>query len=167
MIMQKIGTICRTSAINQQKNQSITKNQLKIMFHHCKSAGYHHPAFQRGMYGSPFMRGWRRPKYNIPLNITETDTHYVVEVFATGFSKENITVNVVNDVLYVSGKKEITESPNFARQEFPIKNFERTVQLNGQIDVENITAKVENGMLIVNLPKTEAAQTKERKIDVG
>ena len=141
------------------------------MFHHCNAAGFN-PAFRKQFYGQvpPFMKagfgGFRRPKYNVPLNITESDTAYEVAVFATGFAKENIKVTTVDDVLYISGSKEISDSPNFTVQEFPIKNFERSLLLNGLVDTEQISAKVENGVLIVTLPKTPAAQKTETKVEV-
>lgn len=138
------------------------------MFHHCHTAGYH-PAFRKQFYGQvpPFVRGgFRRPKYNVPLNVTESDVAYEVAVYATGFAKEDIKVTVVDDVLYISGSKEVADSPAFTVQEFPIKNFERSLLLNGLVDTEQISAKVENGVLLVTLPKTPAAQKTETKVEV-
>jgi HSP20 family protein len=110
--------------------------------------------------------GMRRPKYNVPINITETETAYTVEVFATGFSKEDITVTVADDVLLISGSKKEVAEKNFSRQEFPIKNFERSLDLNGQIDTEKVSAKNEHGVLLVTLPKSPEAQKTTRKIEV-
>jgi len=100
---------------------------------------------------------FKRPKYNVPLNIIETEEEFEIHVFATGFSKEDIKISVIDDVLYIKGKKEIDEgnAPKFTRQEFPIKNFERTLSLNGSADAENITASSENGILVIKLPKAQ------------
>ncbi|MFT3703902.1 MAG: Hsp20/alpha crystallin family protein [Agriterribacter sp.] len=116
----------------------------------------------------PFMHGFRRAKYNVPINITEDDTKYEVHVFATGFTKSDIKITVTDDVLYITGSKTIAEEnePNFTRQEFPIKNFERVLFLNGKVDADNIAARHENAVLIVTLPKTPEAQTKEQVIEV-
>jgi len=108
----------------------------------------------------------RRPKFNVPLNITETETSYTVEVFATGFTKEDITVSVVDDVLYISGGKKDVPKKAFSRQEFPIKNFERTLGLNGQIATENVLAKSENGVLVITLPKSLEARKSAQQIKV-
>lgn len=130
------------------------------------------PAFNKNFSGynqfPPFGMGLRRPKYNVPLNIIENETNFEAHVYATGFSKENIKVSVVDDLLHISGKREIDESvkPNFSRQEFPIKNFERTLILNGLVEVEAISAKVENGILVVTLPKTAQAQKTEQNVEV-
>lgn len=130
------------------------------------------PAFNKNFSGysqfPPFGMGLRRPKYNVPLNIIENETNFEAHVYATGFRKENIKVSVVDDLLYISGKREIDESvkPKFSRQEFPIKNFERTLILNGLVEVEAISAKVENGILVVTLPKTAQAQKTEQNVEV-
>ena len=112
---------------------------------------------------------YRRPKYNVPLNVTETDDEFEAFVYAVGFSKENITVTVANDVMTILGLKQIDEhqAPAFRRQEFPIKTFERTLALRGQVDLSKITARHENGVLIITLPKSAAAQVKEQKIEVS
>ena len=117
--------------------------------------------------GGPF-GGMRRPKYNVPVNIAETDTAYHVQVYATGFDKENISLSVSANQLFISGTRSIDESnaPQFTRQEFPIKSFERVLELNDKIDAAGISAKQENGVLHITLPKTKEAQAPEQKIPV-
>lgn len=128
-----------------------------------------------GNYGSPFYgkfggRGgyFRRPKYNVPINIVENETNYQVNVYAVSFAKENIKISVVDDVLYISGTRTVDENnqPNFSRQEYPIKSFERVVALNGKVDTTGITAKQEEGVLQIRLPKTPEAQTPAHDIQV-
>lgn len=112
--------------------------------------------------------GFRRPKYNVPLNITDNETNFEVYVYAIGFLKENIKLSVTDDVLYISGTRTLNEGeePNFSRQEFPVKSFERVLNLNGQVDISNISARQENGVLIINLPKTSDAQKPAQEIKV-
>ena len=126
--------------------------------HHGKHHGRHHG-------GGNF----RRAKYNIPANVAETDTHYEIHLYALGYDKANISITVVDDVLYVSGTREIPEDyrPNFIRQEFPIKSFEKEFHLNDGIDTTGIVAKQEEGVLIITLPKKLEAQRQERKVDIG
>jgi len=112
--------------------------------------------------------GFRRPKYNVPLNIIDNPTNFDVHVYAVGFLKENIKLSVTDDVLYISGTRILSEDeePNFSRQEFPVKTFERVLNLNGQVDVENISARQENSVLIITLPKTTEAQKPAQEIKV-
>jgi len=136
------------------------------MHAHCYSAGTrregepaNEKAFRR--YVNPaFMGGYRRPKYNVPINILELETGFEVHVFASGFEKDNIELTVNEDVLYIKGKKEVKpeDEPKFSAQEFPIKNFERTLALNGKVDVSNISARHENGVLKITFPKLPEPQ---------
>ncbi len=111
---------------------------------------------------------YRRPKYNVPLNIREEESAYEVTVYATGFDKENIKLSVVEDTLYISGTRSIDENnlPEFIKQEFPVKSFERTVALNNQVDTNGITARQENNILIITLPKTPEAKQPAQEIKV-
>ena len=123
-------------------------------------------------HGHPWRGGWapgfRRPKYNVPVNIDDKTDRFIVSVYATGFSKENIKLSVTDDVLLISGTRSFGENdqPNFAKQEFPVKNFERMISLEGQVDVAGITAKQEDGILYITLPKTEQAKQPSRNINV-
>lgn len=74
----------------------------------------------------------------------------------------------MDDVLYISGTRTINESnkPNFILQEYPIKSFERIVSLRRQIDSTNITARQEEGILKIILPKTPEAQKPAQDIKV-
>ena len=131
-----------------------------------------HPAFAKQ--GHHFgRRGWganfRRPKYNVPVNIAETENTFEVFVYAPHFDKENIKISLTDGLLHISGTRTVDENnlPNFVSQEYPIKSFERVVQLSEQVDTTNITARQENGVLIITLPKTAQAQqpAQEVKID--
>ncbi|MFT4094086.1 MAG: Hsp20/alpha crystallin family protein [Niabella sp.] len=113
-------------------------------------------------------KNFRRPKYNVPVNIEDKKDHYELIVFAVGFSKENIRLSVKEDILYVTGTKAVDENykPAFVKQEFPVRSFERSLNLNGKVDAEKISAKQENGILYITLPKTEEAKNSSKEIVV-
>ena len=128
------------------------------MYKNC-NAGY---GSARQQYGAPVYgkhRGgagpYRRPKNNVPVNIIDKEDVFEVHLYALGFDKENITVSVSENLLSVNGTRTLAEgeAPNFLRQEYPIKSFERVIQLNDKVDVAGISARQENGVLIVTLPK--------------
>lgn len=134
-------------------------------------------AFQHGHFGRHFSKHFGRhmggqfvrPKYNVPLNIEDTETAFILYVYAVGFSKENIKLSVQDDILFISGTRTVAEGydPDFRRQEFPIKSFERVLNLNGQVDTANISAKQEDGVLIVTLPKNAEATKPAQEIEVN
>jgi HSP20 family protein len=110
---------------------------------------------------------YRRPKYNVPVNIIEHETEFELHVFATTYPKENIKVSVVNDMLYVTGTREPKDlSPNFMLQEYPIKSFERSFELSHRADKSKIKAHYKDGVLIVKVGKAQAAMDPEMEIDV-
>ena len=135
-----------------------------------KWANYAQNQHQQGKHHGRHHGGgmYRRAKYNVPANVAETDTAYEIHLYALGFDKANISITVVDDVLHVSGTREIPEDyrPNFIRQEFPIKSFEKEFHLNEGINTTGIVAKQEAGVLIITLPKKEEAQRKERNVDI-
>jgi HSP20 family protein len=132
------------------------------MFGKCYSGGY-------GKSASSFWgTGYRRPKYNVPMNVIEHDDHFEAQIFAVGFDKANIKLSVVDDVLYVSGTREVADDfrPNFRQQEFPVKSFERMLDLNGKVVTAEISAMQIEGVLIIHLPKTPAAQSRAHEVPI-
>ena len=112
---------------------------------------------------------FRRPKHNLPINIADNETNFEVYVYALGYAKENIKISVQDDILYISGTRTVDEEklPNFSKQEYPIKSFERMLNLNGQVAVDAISAKQEDGVLIITLPKNAEAQKPSQEIPVS
>ena len=122
-----------------------------------------------GKYGHFRGGHFRRPKYNLPINIADNETNFEVYVYALGYAKENIKISVQDDVLYISGTCTVDEEnlPNFSKQEYPIKSFERMLNLNGQVAIESISAKQQDGVLIITLPKNAETQKPSQQIPVN
>jgi HSP20 family protein len=112
---------------------------------------------------------FRRPKYNLPINIADNETNFEVYVYALGYAKENIKILVQEDILYISGTRTVDEEnlPNFSKQEYPVKSFERMLNLNGRVNIAEISASQVEGVLIVTLPKTLQAQQQSQEIPVN
>ena len=93
------------------------------------------------------------------VNVKETKNAYLVEVAAAGMTKDDFVVNIdeENDLVIAMEKKvEANEADNearYLRREFSYTKFQRTMVLPDNVNKEKIEAKVENGVLIVNLPK--------------
>ena len=73
------------------------------------------------------------------------------------------------DRLVISGTRIVDEStiPVFVKQEFPVRVFERVIGLSEKIDRSGITARQENNILYVFLPKTREARTTTREIEIS
>lgn len=121
---------------------------------------------QRG-HGRRPQYGPRRPKHNVPVNILETPTGFEARVFCVGFARENVRITIVNDMLYISGTRAPAEEyPDFLLQEYPIKSFERWFELSDKVDQKAITARFEDGVLVIDAPKVAAATSPEREVEI-
>ena len=127
--------------------------------------GMRHPRY---MHEAWRHMSWRRPKYNVPMNIIETDAYFEIHLYATGFAKEDVKIRLDNDMLYVRGTRTIDENnlPKFVVQEYPIKNFERVITLKSKVDRTNITAKQVDNVLIITLPKSGEDDQEGQEIPV-
>ena len=111
--------------------------------------------------------GFRRPRYNVPVNIIETKTYFEAWVYCISFKKEDISISVLEDTLYISGTRvPDDDAPNFMLQEYPIKGFERVFELSEKVDKSKIKARMEDGVLKIHVPKTEAAQHPVREVEI-
>ena len=102
-------------------------------------------------------------------NVMENDNEVTLELLVPGFSKEQITVEVNDNVLTVKGEikiETIDDKKRYNRQEFNQSNFERTFTLQDNLDDDKITAKYENGVLFLSIPKLEVEEKKKKLINI-
>ncbi|KZT66201.1 small heat shock protein [Daedalea quercina L-15889] len=88
----------------------------------------------------------------------DTQQNLVTATFELpGISKENVSVDVHNGVLTVSGQSKVEENRNqngYAVRERQFGQFSRSIPLPKELKEENIRASMENGLLTVTFPKT-------------
>lgn len=100
------------------------------------------------------------------VNIRETKDNFMLEVAAPGMVKEDFDVNLDNNVLTVSGKKEEKKEEKeekYNRKEFSYTSFQRSFYLPEAVNAENIEAHYQDGILMITVPKKEEAKQKEAK----
>ncbi len=95
-----------------------------------------------------------------PINISETAEGYELECELPGYSMDDIELTVQGDTMTIKGKKEAVqpEGSSIHRQERRYGSFSRSLTLPAAVDVENVSAKLVSGLLLVNLPKSAAAK---------
>lgn len=101
------------------------------------------------------------------MDVSETDDAYIVEADVPGIGKEDITIEVVGDVVTIKGERKHEsgeEEKGYRRIERNYGSFVRSFEVPGGFNAEAIEAKFENGVLNVTLPKRE--ETKPRLIKV-
>ncbi len=108
------------------------------------------------------------------INVKESQTDYEVEVAAPGMTKEdfNVHLNQEGDLTIKMEKKaenkEEDKKAHYLRREFAYSKFEQTLILPDDVDKENISARVADGVLTVVLPKIRKEERNVvRQITVG
>jgi len=101
------------------------------------------------------------------VNIKENDNGFDVEMAAPGMAKDDFRIELNNNVLTISSEKkaksESKEGENITRCEFSYQSFSRSFSLPAIVETERISAKYENGLLRVNIPKKEEVKPKPKK----
>lgn len=99
-------------------------------------------------------------------NIYETKDAYVLEVEMPGVAKGDTDVTVQNHTLIISGTRSpaADEESLLYRESLPL-NYRRAFELEATIDADKINARLEQGVLTLNLPKAEAV--KPRKVQIS
>ena len=93
------------------------------------------------------------------VNVKESDKAYTMEVAVPGIKKEFCRVTINNDgdlELAIENKfehKEENKNEHFLRREFSYGNYQQTYTLPENVDKDSISAKVENGVLTITMPK--------------
>ncbi len=99
-------------------------------------------------------------------NVSETEKEYKIELAIPGFKKDDVKINLENDILTVSAEnKNEKEEKNkkFTRREFSYNSFSRSFQLPKAANGEKIEAKYEDGLLKLDILKKEEALAKSSK----
>ncbi|HMN42535.1 MAG TPA: Hsp20/alpha crystallin family protein [Phycisphaerales bacterium] len=104
-----------------------------------------------------------------PLNVWEDADSLHVEAELPGFSMENLEITTLSNELTIAGSRSeaAPENATFHRRERAAggsSQFRRTLRIGVPIDADQVTARLEQGVLTVTLPKAAAA--KPRKIEV-
>ncbi|MDW3991125.1 Hsp20/alpha crystallin family protein [Staphylococcus saprophyticus] len=101
---------------------------------------------------------------SIKTDISEKDDRYELKAELPGFSKDQIDISYENGTLIISAEnnqvnEEKDDEGKVIQKERFYSNVKRMYSLNN-IDEDNIEAKFEDGILSVDLPKTENSQRK-------
>ena len=103
------------------------------------------------------------------INVKESDGEYTVELAAPGLKKEDFNVNIDRDGnlhIHMESKaehKDEDKKSHYLRREFSYSKYEQTLLLPDDVDKDRIEAKVNDGVLTVNLPKLEKLPEKTMK----
>ena len=121
------------------------------------------------------LMNWNDTTYSTPrMNIMETKDNYKLELCIPGLTKEDVKLsidaegNLVVEMVKET-KNEKKEEMRYLRHEFSVEHFRQTVMLPDDIHKEQISAKVENGILDIVIPKVTVEEKKQamQTIEIG
>lgn len=99
-------------------------------------------------------------------SVVETGEGYLLHVEIPGVNKEGLEISIENNELTLTGRRSLpTVEGNLIHRESRRENFRRTFELDPSIDGNRITAKIDQGVVTLTLPKAE--HVKPRKITVS
>ena len=129
-------------------------NEFDILFHN-----FFHPT-------SGFLSA-ATAKQPHPLNIFYTDDRLHFEVACTGLTKEDVKVNIEEDILKISYKKPEDDDsihPGTIHRGLARRSFDLGYKISAKYDLNKAEAKLENGLLEIAIPVSEKAKPKTLKI---
>ena len=102
------------------------------------------------------------------IDIREDKKNVIVSADLPGVNKENISVNVDQNILTIRAERKHEESKKddgYERVERAFGVFQRSLDLGSNIDQDKIKADYKNGVLKLTLPKLKVSESKQIQID--
>ncbi|MGJ8685629.1 MAG: Hsp20/alpha crystallin family protein [Nonlabens sp.] len=126
------------------------------------------PSLIDEMFTNDFMGGTAPVKSWTPaVNVSEADDKFELEMIIPGFKKEDVTIEVDQDLLTISSevKQESEEkTEQFTRKEFSLKSFKRSFNLPDTVNQDDIDASYQDGILSITLPKKDEALPQPKRM---
>ena len=121
------------------------------------------PAFQEEV-GVSFNKG-SYPK----VNVYEYDDKIGIVAEIPGLDKNQVSVEVEEDMLTISGDKHgfEDEGAKCINRELKHSSFKRSFNLGDHLDGEDVSATFKDGMLSISIPKKEPAVPKKHSVKIG
>lgn len=101
------------------------------------------------------------------VDIYENDDEILLHAEMPGVMKDDITVNIDNGNLALTGVRSMTQKGAAEWEEFGEVQYQRVFSVPQTIDVNKVSAELKDGILALHLPKSEAAKPKQIKITAG
>jgi HSP20 family protein len=96
---------------------------------------------------------------NLPLDIRQTEEAFWIEASVPGFRPEEVEITLDENVLTIHGARRPAETVGgYVQRERQLTSVHRHVALPAQVKAEEITARFENGLLTIMIPRAQKAQ---------
>jgi len=108
--------------------------------------------------------------YAPPVDIYEDEHNITLKLEVPGIDEKDIDVRIENTTLTVRGERKIEKEEkeeNFRRVERQYGEFTRSFTLPSSVDLAQVSARYDKGVLRINLPKNAEAKPKQIKVTVS
>jgi HSP20 family protein len=102
------------------------------------------------------------------MDLVERDDHFILKVDLPGLTQDDVKVELQDNVMTISGERKQAEehrADGYYRLERAFGSFSRSLTLPEGVDADAVTAKFENGVLEVTVPKP--AERKPRRVAIS
>jgi len=105
-------------------------------------------------------------KVVFPVDVRADENGYVISAFLPGITAEDLDIQVVNNTVTIKGeiKLDRNEGEHYLIAERPSGRFYRSIELPDDLDSEKAEADLRNGVLTLNVPKSEMSRPRKIKI---
>ena len=109
----------------------------------------------------------RREEYVAPeVNIFETKESYVLEAEMPGVNKENLEITLEDNEITIVGRRAVETAPGQPLfRERRQADYRRVFELDPAIDAPKISARMDQGVLTLTLPKSERVKPRKIRVD--
>jgi HSP20 family protein len=110
--------------------------------------------------------GATRARVFPPVNIWEEGDNLFVEAELPGVSREDLEISAAGNELTLRGRRSAPQDENltYHRQERGFGEFTRVITLPAEVDANKVEASLKDGVLLLTLPKAEAAKARKIKV---
>jgi len=108
--------------------------------------------------------------YRPQLDVSGDDDRYEIALDVPGMNEDDLTLEIRGDVLVIKGQLEQSKEDrdkHYYRVERSFGSFQRTLSLPDDADVDQIVARLDRGVLRLEIPRVEAGNTEVRKISIA
>ena len=107
--------------------------------------------------------------HQVPVDVVENEKEFVVKANVPGIPKDNLEIEIHEDTVVIKGKyDEEKESKNegYRIKERHSGSFTRVLPFGVDVDSDKASAKMEDGVLVLTLPKVQAELPKTKKLEI-
>jgi len=107
-------------------------------------------------------------KLTFPVDVIADNDSFTINALLPGINADDLDIQIVNEIVTISGeiKADREEGATYLLAERPSGRFHRVITLPTPLNPAKVNAKLENGVLTLEIPKAEEAKPRSIKVNV-